>query len=90
MPKPYYVYILSSQRRVLYLGLTSTVEHRVFQHKTHAFPGFTSKYKLTSLVYFERHGDVTAIRREKEMKTWRGEEKIRLIESENPKWRDVS
>jgi putative endonuclease len=71
--------------------MTSAIEHRVFQHKTHAFAGFTAKYNVTSPVYFERHGDVmTAIRREKEMKAWRREEKIQLIESTNPKWKDLS
>jgi putative endonuclease len=89
--KTYYVYILSSQRRVLYVGITSGIEHRVFQHKTHAFGGFTAKYNVTVLVYFERFGSVhTAIRREKEIKDWRREEKIALIESTNPKWRDLS
>jgi putative endonuclease len=91
MPKTYYVYILASQSRVLYIGMTSGIEHRVFQHKTHAFAGFTAKYNVTNLVYFERYGDVLkAIRREKEMKAWRREEKIKLIESINPKWKDLS
>ena len=91
MEKIYYVYILSSQRRVLYIGITSNIEQRIFQHKTHAFGGFTAKYNVTSLVYFERHGSVmTAIRREKEMKAWRRKEKIKLIESSNPNWRDLS
>jgi putative endonuclease len=91
MPKLYYVYILSSQRRVLYIGVTSNIERRVFQHKTHAFAGFTAKYNVTNLVYFERHESVmTAIRREKEMKASRREEKINLIESANPKWKDLS
>jgi putative endonuclease len=85
------VYILASQSRVLYIGMTSNIEHRIFQHKTHAFEGFASKYNVTSLVYFERHGDVlTAIRREKEIKAWRREEKVNLIESTNPKWRYLS
>jgi putative endonuclease len=91
MPKIYYVYILSSQRRGLSIGITSNIEQRVFQHKTHAFGGFTAKYNVTNLVYFERHDSVlTAIRREKEMKAWRREEKVELIESANPKWRDLS
>ena len=91
MPKLYYVYILASQRRVLYIGMTSNIEQRIFQHKTHAFGGFTAKYGVTILVYFERHGSVMpAIRREKEMKSWRRDEKIRLIESTNPKWKDLS
>jgi putative endonuclease len=91
MAKTYYVYILSSQRRVLYIGMTSCIEQRIFQHKTHVFGGFTARYNLTSLVYFERHSSVmTAIRRETEMKAWRREEKIRLIESANSKWKDLS
>ncbi len=91
MPKMYYVYIMASQSRVLYIGMTSSIEHRVFQHKTHTFSGFTSKDNVTNLVHFERHGSVmTAIRREKEMKAWRREEKIKLIESSNPKWKDLS
>jgi len=66
MDKIYYVYTLASQRRVLYIGITSTLEHRVFEHKTHAFAGFTAKYNVTNLVYFERHSAVlTAIRRAK-------------------------
>ena len=90
MEKTYYVYILSSQRRVLYIGMTSNIEQRIFQHKTHAFGGFTSKYRVTNLVYLERHGSVlTAIRREKELKAWRREEKIKLIESTNAKWKDL-
>ena len=91
MPKLYYVYILTSQHRVLYIRVTSNIERRVFQHKTHAFAGFTANYNVTNLVYFERHESVmTAIRREKEMKAWRREEKINLIESANPKWKDLS
>ena len=91
MPKLYYTYILSSQRRVLNIGMTSNIEQRLFQHKTHAFGGFTAKYNVTSLVYFERHESVlAAIRREKEMKGWRREEKLRLIESTNPNWTDLS
>ncbi len=91
MPKLYYVYIRSSQTRVLYIGMTGGIEHRVSQHKTHAFAGFSAKYNVASLVYFERHEDVvTAIHREKEMKAWRREEKLKLIESTNPKWKDLS
>ena len=89
--KTYYVYIMSSQRRVLYIGITSRIEWRVLQHKSQTFGGFTAKYKVTNLVYFERYGSVgKAIRREKELKDWRREKKIALIESSNPKWRDRS
>jgi putative endonuclease len=89
--KTYYVYIMASQRRVLYIGITSHIERRVRQHKSHTFGGFTAKYNVTNLVYFERYGSVMkAIRREKELKDWRREKKIALIESSNPKWRDLS
>jgi putative endonuclease len=89
--KIYYVYILASQRRVLYIGITSNIHKRVFQHKQHVFAGFTAKYNVTNLVYFERHGSVgKAIRREKELKDWRREKKIELIEASNPKWHDLS
>ena len=91
MPKTYYVYIMASQRRVLYIGITSHIEIRVRQHKQHAFGGFTAKYNVTNLVYFERYGSVgKATRREKELKSWRREKKIDLIEPSNPKWRDLS
>ena len=91
MPKTYYVYLLASQRHVLYVGMTSNIEHRTFQHKTHVFGGFTAQYNVTNLVYFERYGEaLKAIRREKEIKSWRRAKKIALIESENPTWRDLS
>ena len=91
MEKTYYVYIMASQRRVLYVGITSHIERRVRQHKTHAFGGFTAKYNVSNVVYFERYASVgEAIRREKELKDWRREKKIALIESTNPKWRDLS
>lgn len=91
MPKIYYVYILASQRRVLYIGTASGIERRVSEHKRNVYPGFTAKYSVTILVYFERYsGPLTAIRREKELKGMRREEKIKLIESTNPEWRDLS
>jgi len=86
-----YVYIMSSQRRVLYVGVTSNLEQRVFQHKGHVFEGFTARYNVTLLVYFERFATVqTAIAREKEIKGWRRQKKVALIVSLNPKWRDLS
>jgi putative endonuclease len=89
--KTYYVYIMSSQRRVLYIGITSNILKRVFQHKAHTFAGFTAKYNVTNLVYFEQYGSVRrAIAREKELKDWRREKKTTLIEASNPKWRDLS
>ncbi len=89
--KTYYVYIMASQRLVLYIGITSNIHKRVFQHKQHVFGGFAAKYNVTNLVYFERYGSVgKALRREKELKDWRREKKIELIEAGNPKWRDLS
>ncbi|HXM68967.1 MAG TPA: GIY-YIG nuclease family protein [Candidatus Acidoferrum sp.] len=91
MQKTYYLYILASQRQVLYVGMTSNIEQRTFQHKTHAFGGFTAQYNVTNLMYFERYREaLKAIRREKEIKSWRREKKIELIESANPTWRDLS
>jgi putative endonuclease len=84
--KIYYVYIMASQLRVLYVGVTSKIETRVWQHKTHWFGGFTANYNVTHLVYFETYSSVhAAIRREKELKSWRREKKVALIESTNPK-----
>jgi len=89
--KFYYVYILSSQTRVLYIGVSSNLEQRVFQHKQHAFGGFTAEYNVTSLVYFERYATIhAAIGREKELKGWVRRKKIALIESANPKRKDLS
>jgi len=89
--KTYYVYIMASQRRVLYVGITSHIERRVYQHKTHALDGFTAKYNVTTLVYFECYSSVTrAIAREKELKGWRREKKVALIEADNSKWNDLS
>jgi putative endonuclease len=83
---PYYVYLLASQRNgTLYLGVTRDLVRRVYQHKTKATPGFTSKYGVQKLVWFETYDDpVTAIAREKEVKKWRRAWKLRLIEEANP------
>jgi putative endonuclease len=87
----YYVYIVVSIRRTLYVGMTSDLPGRVYQHKTGAFPGFTSRYKVNRLVYFERADDArAAIAREKELKGWLRQRKIALIESVNPEWEDLS
>ncbi len=92
--KSYFVYITSSQRRVLYIGVigvTSKLERRVFQHKAHFFGGFTAKYNVSNLVYFERYSNVyRAIGREKERKGWLRKKKLSLIESTNPNWKDLS
>jgi len=91
MQKGYFVYIMSSQRRVLYVGITSNLPLRVWQHKTGAVEGFTSKYKVTQLAYYENFDNVrNAIHREKEIKGWIRQRKIELIESVNPNWKDLS
>ena len=87
----YYVYLLASRRHgTLYLGITRDLVRRVYQHKTKATPGFTSRYGIVRLVWFECYDDPTsAITREKEIKKWRRDWKIALIESENPNWIDL-
>ena len=88
---PYYVYLLASHKDgTLYLGVTRDLVRRTYQHKTHMMPGFTSRYDVRRLVWFETYDDPTnAITREKEIKKWRRMWKIELIEKENPDWRDL-
>ena len=87
----YHVYIMASESGVLYTGVTNHLEFRTIQHKQKVTPGFTSKYNVTKLVYFEPFGDIRyAIAREKQLKRWRREKKVTLIEQMNPKWRDLS
>jgi putative endonuclease len=86
----YYVYILSSTNGVLYVGMTNDLIHRVSQHKRREIPGFTKRYNVDRLVYFEHthHADA-AIAREKQIKGWVREKKAALIESRNPQWVDL-
>ncbi len=89
--KNFYVYILASKSRVLYVGVTSNIEKRIQQHKHGEIEGFTSRYHVNQLVYFEEAPDAeSAINREKQIKRWRREKKIKLIEAMNPDWRDLS
>lgn len=92
MPRDrYYVYIMTNTSRTLYTGVTNNIERRVYEHKNKLIPGFTTRYNITSLVYFEETGDVqTALAREKEIKGWKRAKKSRLIGSLNPKWVDWS
>ena len=85
------VYILASgQSGTLYIGVTSGLLKRVYEHKEHVVPGFTKKYGVTKLVYFEQFGDMpAAILREKQLKKWNRAWKIRLISERNPTWRDL-
>ena len=87
----YHIYILCSASGVLYTGVTNDLECRVIQHRTKAVRGFTQRYDVTRLVYFEPYSDIRrAIEREKEIKGWRREKKIALIRRMNPKFRDLS
>lgn len=87
----YYVYIMTNNSRTLYTGVTNNLERRVFEHKNHSIKGFTAKYKIAKLVYFEETNDVlAAIEREKQIKGWLRCKKIALIESINPSWQDLS
>jgi len=87
----YYVYIMTNKSRTLYTGVTNDLERRVYEHKQKLVPGFTAKYNITRLVYFEVTQDVqAAITREKQIKGWLRSKKIALIESVNPEWKDLS
>jgi len=90
--KSYHVYIMASHRRVLYIGVTSDLDKRVCQHQHNIHPwSFTARYRVHKLVYFETYSNiVAAIAREKKLKHFTRAEKIALIESRNPKWRDLS
>ena len=87
----YHVYILASATGVLYTGVTNFLERRVWEHKQKLIDGFTKKYDVTRLVYYEPHGQPkSAISREKQIKSWRREKKLALIRSMNPQFRDLS
>ena len=90
--KTYWTYILTNtSRKTLYTGITSTIVKRSWEHKNRVFSGFTSRYRVDRLVYFEAFSQVDdAIAREKEIKGWVRRKKIALIESTNPKWDDLS
>ena len=89
--KTYYVYILSSLRGTLYIGVTNDLERRVYEHKHKSIEGFTKKYNVHRLVYYEETDSIeSAINREKQLKGLLRKKKIALIESANPKWEDLS
>ncbi len=89
--KQYYVYIMASWSRVLYVGMTSDLERRVLEHRKGLLPGFTSRYRVTRLVYYEVHERVEhAMEREKRIKGWRREKKVVLVEGTNPGWEDLA
>jgi putative endonuclease len=87
----YFTYIVASRSRTLYIGVTGNLLKRVFDHKWKEHDGYTATYNCDRLVWFEGHQDVTgAIAREKQLKAWRREKKIALIERMNPAWVDLS
>jgi putative endonuclease len=91
MDYTFWVYILASTSGTLYIGITNDIERRVAEHKSGEFEGFASKYECDRLVYYEKYQNVLhAISREKQLKGWRREKKIRLIESQNPRWIDLA
>jgi putative endonuclease len=88
--RQFYVYVLASLSRRLYVGVTNDLRRRIHEHRTNA-TGFTARYRVTRLVYFEVTPNVSAaIAREKEIKGWLRERKLRLIEDGNPEWRDLA
>jgi putative endonuclease len=90
--KYYFVYILTNQNnRVMYVGVTNDLRRRIHEHKNKLIDGFTKKYNVDKLVYFEYTTDVyAALEREKEIKKWRREKKNKLVETENPNWKDLT
>ena len=89
--RQHFVYIMSSQAKVLYVGMTNNLARRVYEHKNKINIGFTAKYNVNRLVYFEETEDeITAKKREKQIKGWLRKKKIKLIETTNPNWNDLS
>ena len=89
--RQYYVYVMSNRTHVLYIGVTDDLDRRAGEHRQGVNPGFTQRYHLNRLVYFEAYDEIAdAIAREKHLKGWRRSRKIALIESLNPRWSDLS
>ncbi len=92
MLKSYFVYILASKKNgTLYIGVTNNLSRRIYEHKRFLVPGFTLKYKVDKLVYFEETSNInSALQREKRLKKWNRLWKIELIERNNPNWEDLA
>ena len=91
MSRAYYVYLMANRSHTLYVGVTNDLKRRVLEHQTKRAPGFTSQYNIMQLVYYEATSNVrAALAREKQIKAWRREKKVALIEATNPTWRDLS
>jgi putative endonuclease len=89
--KNYYLYIVASKRNgTLYIGVTGDLIKRIYEHKQNVVDGFTKKYNIHNLVYYETYGDIEeAILREKQIKKWNRKWKIQIIEENNPEWKDL-
>ena len=91
MSRTYYVYILASESRMLYVGITNDLMRRLGEHKSGIYDGYAFQHGITRLVHFEQTNDVlAAIAREKQVKSWRRMKRLELIEQDNPNWRDLS
>lgn len=91
MDRIFHVYIMAGKSGVLYTGITNNLLRRVAEHKQKQTPGFTQKYNVTNLVWYEAHGKATsAISREKQIKGWSRAKKVALIEAMNPHWKDLA
>ena len=89
--RQYYVYIMTNRSKTLYTGVTDHLPRRVYEHKNKLIKGFTQKYNITRLVYYEVTSDVhAAIQRERQIKGWLRKRKVALIEAENPEWDDLA
>ena len=87
----YYIYIMTNKSGTLYVGMTNDIKKRVYEHKNKLIAGFTKKYNINRLIYFETFSDVySAITREKTIKGWLRKKKIDLVNSTNPYWNDLS
>ncbi len=88
--KNYYAYILASKRFVLYIGVTNDLQRRIYEHKHGIFPGFTKKYNIDRLIYYEMFDDINqAIAREKQLKNWGRDKKLTLIKKMNPELKEI-
>ena len=87
----YYVCVVTNKNNsVLYIGITSNLEGRIFEHRERLIEGFTKRYQVTKLIFYEDYPDPrSAIAREKQLKGWRREKKVALIEKQNPRWKDL-
>jgi putative endonuclease len=91
MANTYYIYLLSNISKIIYIGVANNLERKVFEHKSMRRDGFTKKYNLHMLVYYDETDDIgRAIEREKQLKGWTRQKKVALIESINPRWKDLS